>query len=148
MPTLAKAIALAANHHEYQYDKGGNPYILHPLKVMHYCKSDDEEIQMIAVMHDLVEDTPVTLEELASYNFSLRVLAGVDALTKREGESINTYMKRVKANRDAIIVKMADLRHNTDVRRLKGLTEKDFKRMETYQRLYNELKEIRLSQGF
>lgn len=75
------------------------------------------------------------------HGFSKRVLDGVDAMTKRDGESLNAYMKRVMENSDAVKVKMADLRHNTDVRRLKGLTEKDFKRMETYQRFYAKLKE-------
>lgn len=156
MSDLGKMIALAATRHEGQYDKGGNPYILHPLKVMHYTRSEDPEIQMIAVGHDLVEDTDVTLEYLESLGFSDRVIDGIDAVSRREWmengklvlEDKHVYRERVKKNRDAIIVKMADLRHNTDVRRLKGLTEKDFKRMEDYQKFYAELKEIRLQQGF
>ena len=156
MSDLGKMIAIAATRHEGQYDKGGNPYILHPLKVMHYTLSEDPEVQMIAVGHDLVEDTDVTLEYLESLGFTDRVIDGIDAVSRREfiidGEVVledkEVYRERVKQNRDAIIVKMADLRHNTDVRRLKGLTEKDFKRMEDYQRFYAELKAIRLKEGY
>lgn len=142
MSDLGKMIALSATRHEGQYDKGGNPYILHPLKVMHYTRSEDPEVQMIAVGHDLVEDTDVTLEYLESLGFSDRVIDGIDALTKRVDETLCDYQKRVKSNRDSVLVKMADIRHNMDVRRLKGLTEKDFKRMENYQKFYMELKEL------
>lgn len=140
---LDDAIFLAAKYHRGQFDKGGHPYILHPLKVMHYTRSDDPEIQMIAVMHDLVEDTEVTLEYLEFMGFSQRVLDGVDALTKRDGESYADYCERIVVNMDAVIVKMADLRHNTDIRRLKGITQKDTARMQKYHAFYMRLKAIR-----
>lgn len=143
MSTLDVAIRIAATHHEGQFDKGGNPYILHPLKVMHYTRSDDPEILMIAVLHDVVEDTPVTLEYLESLGFSARVIDGVDSLTKRPGETRKDYIARLLKNQDAIIVKMADVRHNSDIRRLKGLAEKDFARMRGYQELYEVLKNAR-----
>jgi (p)ppGpp synthase/HD superfamily hydrolase len=136
---LNKMLVLATNRHAGQFDKGGNPYILHPLKVMYYLKSNDEELQCIALAHDLVEDTDTTYDELREMGFTERVIQGIAALTKVPGETYDQYKDRVKANPDAIKVKMADLRHNTDIRRLKGVTEKDLARIEKYQRFYLEL---------
>lgn len=146
--SLSNAILLASMFHSNQTDKGGNPYILHPLKVMHYTRSEDQEIQMIAVMHDLVEDTAITLEDLRVAGFSQRVLDGVDAMTKRDGEPIGRYLTRLMLNNDAVVVKMADLRHNSDISRLKGLSQKDFARMERYQQDYSMLRDHRASKGF
>jgi len=137
---LNKMLVLATNRHAGQFDKGGNPYILHPLKVMYYLKSDDEELQCIALAHDLVEDTDTTFTELNDMGFTKRIIEGIRALTKMPGESYDEYKLRVKANGDAVKVKMCDLRHNTDVRRLKGITEKDLARMEKYHRFFMELR--------
>ena len=122
---LSAAIRIATNAHDGQYDRGGMPYILHPLKVMHYTKSQDEEIQTIAVLHDVVEDSTVTWWDLREAAMSERVITAVRALTKIPGQSYDEY-------RDAMIVKLADLRHNTDIRRLKGVTIKDRERMARY----------------
>jgi len=136
---LNKMLVLATTRHAGQYDRGGNPYILHPLKVMYYLKSDDEELQCIALAHDLVEDTDTTYAELREMGFTDRIVQGITALTKVPGETYDEYKVRVKANPDAIKVKMADLRHNTDIRRLKGVTEKDLARVEKYHKFYLEL---------
>lgn len=139
---LNKMLVLATTRHAGQFDRGGNPYILHPLKVMYYLKSNDEELQCIALAHDLVEDTDTTYTELRDMGFSERVVQGIAALTKVPGESYDEYKVRVKANPDAVRVKMADLRHNTDIRRLKGVTDKDLARVEKYHRFYMELQLI------
>lgn len=139
---LNKMLVLATNRHANQFDRGGNPYILHPLKVMYYLKSNDEELQCIALAHDLVEDTDTTYTELREMGFTDRIINGIAALTKVPGESYDEYKVRVKANADAVKVKMADLRHNTDVRRLKGVTDRDLARMEKYHRFYMELQLI------
>jgi (p)ppGpp synthase/HD superfamily hydrolase len=136
---LGKVLVLATNAHAGQFDRGGKPYILHPLKVMHYLKSDDEELQCMALLHDVVEDTKTTWDDLRDVGCTERVINGVKALTKMPGESYDQYKERVFANPDAMQVKMADLRHNTDIRRLKGVTEKDIIRMEKYNRFYLEL---------
>lgn len=136
---LGNVLVLATNAHAGQFDRGGKPYILHPLKVMHYLKSDDEELQCMALLHDVVEDTKTTWDDLADIGCTERVINGVKALTKMPGESYDQYKERVFANQDAMKVKMADLRHNTDIRRLKGVTEKDIIRMEKYNRFYLEL---------
>lgn len=136
---LALAISLAAQGHIDQRDKGGKPYILHPLKVMHYLKTDDMQLMAIAVMHDLIEDTETTFEDLVEHGFSQRVLLAVNLLTKKDDLSEEDYLKGIKSNEDAVRVKLADLRHNTDVRRLKGLTDKDLLRMRKYHTMHVEL---------
>ena len=137
---LDKMLMIATKAHHGQFDKGGNPYILHPLKVMHYLKTDDEELMCMALGHDVVEDTPVTYKELREAGMSERVIEGIRALTKQPGQTYDEYKQGVFATVDAMKVKMADLRHNTDIRRLKGVTEKDLARMAKYQMFYLEIK--------
>lgn len=136
---LGRMLVLVTNAHAGQYDRGGQPYILHPLKVMHYLKSNDEELQCIALGHDVIEDTDVTYKDLRDNGISERVIAGIKALTKVPGETLDEYKVRVFANRDAMLVKKSDLRHNTDIRRLKGVTEKDIARMARYHQFYVEI---------
>jgi guanosine-3',5'-bis(diphosphate) 3'-pyrophosphohydrolase len=148
---ISQAIAFATEKHNGQFDKSGNPYILHPLKVMHYLRSQDEELMAIAVLHDVVEDCFKKVDEglkaLREIGMSVRVVEGVDILTKRPGQTYEEYVELVLTNDDAILVKMADLRHNMDVRRLKGITEKDMKRLEKYARTYTKLKEKALQKN-
>lgn len=136
---LALAINLAAEGHMHQVDKGGKPYILHPIKVMHYLKTDDMELMAIGVMHDLCEDCDVSLDDLRAFGFSERVVKGVDLLTKKDGVSDDEYIAAIKMSVDATRVKLADLRHNSDVRRLKGMTDKDLLRMRKYHGMFLEL---------
>lgn len=138
---LNSAIKLAAIHHDGQYDRGGNPYILHVMKVMHYLKSDDEELNCIAVLHDIVEDTDVTFKDLHDAGMTTRIVEAVYVLTKMRGQTAEEYLDLILGNRDAIRVKMCDLRHNMDIRRLKGVTEKDIQRLEKYSKMYTVLKE-------
>jgi (p)ppGpp synthase/HD superfamily hydrolase len=137
---LGKMLVIATNAHAGQFDRGGNPYILHPLKVMHYLKTDDEELMCMALGHDVIEDTSVTYKDLRAAGISERVIEGIRALTKVPGQTYDEYKQGVFANKDAMQVKMADLRHNTDIRRLKGVTEKDVARMVKYQLFYSEIK--------
>jgi guanosine-3',5'-bis(diphosphate) 3'-pyrophosphohydrolase len=137
---LDKALLIATNAHHGQFDKGGNPYILHPLKVMHYLKSNDEELMCMALLHDVIEDTDVTYQDLRDSGISDRVIKALMCLTKQRGQTYNEYKTAVFSNVDAMKVKMADLRHNTDIRRLKGVTEKDIARIAKYQNFYMEIK--------
>lgn len=137
---LALMIQIAADAHANQYDKGGHPYFLHPLAVMKILDTDDEELNCVAVGHDLIEDTHITAEILREYGFSARVVNAIVALTKVEGESYDDYQGRVLANYDAVCVKIADLTHNSDFRRLKGVTEKDLARLTKYAKFYTMLK--------
>ena len=137
---LGTMLVIATNAHAGQFDRGGAPYILHPLKVMHYLKSDDEELMSMALGHDVIEDTAVTYQDLRSAGISERVIAGIRALTKQPGQTYEEYKTGVFASEDAMRVKLADLRHNTDIRRLKGVTEKDIARMAKYHMFYMEIK--------
>ena len=133
---LNNMISLAVEAHNNQFDKGGMPYILHPLKVMHYLKTDDEELQCIAIGHDIIEDTYVTALMLEKKGFTPRVISGINALTKIKNEALEDYMVRICDNTDAMRVKLCDLRHNSDIRRLKGVTEKDMARLAKYAQMY------------
>jgi guanosine-3',5'-bis(diphosphate) 3'-pyrophosphohydrolase len=138
---LNAMLVLTVNNHSNQFDKGGKPYILHTLRVMHRLRTDDEELQCIALGHDVVEDCGVTYAQLAELGFTQRVIDGIRCLTKTTGESYDEYRAKVLSNRDAMRVKLEDLRDNSDIRRLKGVTEKDIQRMVKYHKFYLELKE-------
>lgn len=137
---LDRMLVLATNAHAGQFDRGGRPYILHPLRVMSFLKSDDEELQCIALGHDVIEDTKTTYKDLRDLGMTDRIIDGIRVLTKVPGETYDEYKERVFASEDAMRVKLCDLRHNTDVRRLKGVTEKDIARMAKYHQFYMEIR--------
>jgi len=139
---LNRMLILAANSHGNQYDKGGTPYILHPLTVMHMLHSEDEELLCIAIGHDLIEDCEVTYQQLRDLGMTDRIIEGIRCLTKMPGETYEEYKAKVKSNPDSVRVKMCDLRHNTDIRRLKGVADKDIRRTERYYKFYIELSNI------
>lgn len=129
---LEKAIILAAKAHMGQLDKGGNPYILHPVRVMLGCKSLDEKI--VAVLHDTLENSPLTAEELIKEGFSETIVDAVVCLTRESGGDYMEYIQRVAKNPLATAVKLSDLADNMDLKRLPGLTPRDFQRLERYLR--------------
>jgi len=137
MPTLEDAILLAAKAHRGRKDKAGAVYILHPLTVMLHMKTKDERI--VAVLHDVVEDTKYTLEDLRKAGYSQKVLRSLDYLTKRDGEEYEEFIKRVKHNPLARKVKMADLKDNLDLKRIRKPKQRDFMRIEKYRRALSEL---------
>jgi len=137
---IEQAIQIAVEAHLGQRDKVGQPYILHPLRMMLRMETDWERI--VAILHDVVEDTPITLADLRRAGFPKAVLAPVDCLTKREGESYAQFIQRAKANPIARRVKMADLEDNMDLRRLPRVTAADHKRLEKYRRALAELREL------
>lgn len=125
------AIGLAARAHAGQVDKGGQPYILHPLRVMIACHG--ERAQLAAVLHDTVEDGDVTLRAIDTL-FGREVAAAVDALTRRPGEDYADFVQRCAANATACHVKIRDIRDNLDLSRLgREPTRDDWKRMDKYQ---------------
>lgn len=142
--TLDKMITLAVKAHRGQVDKAGMPYILHPLAVMSMMSTtDDIELLCIAVGHDLLEDTDVTEQTLGEWGFTDRVIDGIIALTKMDGEPYELYKYRVKSNPDAVIVKINDLTHNMDLSRLgRKPTDKDVERYERYAAFKLELLEL------
>ena len=133
MATLERAIEIAAKSHAGQTDKAGQPYILHPLRVMMSVTSDSEKIT--AVLHDVVEDTPWTLEELATEGFSINILEAVEALTKRKGESRIDAAARARANPISRAVKIADVTDNMDLRRISNPTDSDMARLKEYEKV-------------
>lgn len=127
---LEKAMILAAKGHMGQMDKGGQPYILHPVRVMLRCRTIEEKT--VAMLHDLLEDTDYTEQDLKAEGFSEEVIAAVVCLTKTGGEDYTEYIERICGNKLAARVKLADLMDNMDLNRLPGLTPKDFQRLEKY----------------
>jgi len=130
MSTLERAISISALAHEGQADKGGAPYILHPLKVMLRLSGDEERI--VAVLHDVVEDTAVTLADLRDAGFSEATLNAIDSLTKRDGETYQAFIERAARDPMARRVKLADLAENSDLSRLGTPSQKDLERIAKY----------------
>jgi (p)ppGpp synthase/HD superfamily hydrolase len=114
--------------HAGQVDKAGEAYILHPMRVMQQMSSDEERI--VAVLHDVVEDSSWTLADLQNEGFSEEVLDALDKLTKREGEEYMAFVKRAKDNPIARAVKIADTRDNMDLSRIGEPIEEDRRRIE------------------
>lgn len=127
---LNKAIEIANDAHAGQVDKGGEPYILHVLRVM--LSRDNEMERTCAVLHDVVEDTSITLEELKKEGFPEEVITVLDCLTKRDGESYDDFISRVLTNEMACRIKLADLYDNMDLTRIKNPTEQDKQRIMKY----------------
>lgn len=133
-----RAVAIAAEAHLGQYDKAGAPYIYHPLRLMMRATTPEEKI--VAVLHDVVEDSRWTIDELAREGFSPRVLRAIDALTKREGESYDAFLDRVATERLAMRVKLLDLEDNSDLSRLPEASDEDRARAEKYRRAIERLR--------
>jgi (p)ppGpp synthase/HD superfamily hydrolase len=128
---LDRAIALARKAHEGQVDKAGLPYIGHPIRVMNNLADVEEKI--VGVLHDVVEDSDLTLDTLRELGFTEVVVEAIDALTKRSGENYEAYLSRVMSNPIALKVKIADMKDNLDIDRIPHPTEKDYQRLKKYQ---------------
>lgn len=135
---LAKAISIASQVHEKQFDKGGRPYILHPLHLMNQVLFDSE-LAIIAVLHDVVEDSDLTIEDLSETGFSERVTSALSLLTHSSEDSYEEYIDKIATNYDAIRIKRKDLEHNSDITRLKGVRPKDLARVEKYHKAFIQL---------
>ena len=138
MSTLERAIEIATEAHRGQFDKAGNDYIGHPLRVMTAGKTTEEKI--VGVLHDVVEDTDWTFERLAAEGFSTKVVEALRCVTKlSENEPYDKFIARVKENPLAVAVKLNDLSDNMDIRRLPYISDKDVKRLKKYLRAYKQL---------
>jgi (p)ppGpp synthase/HD superfamily hydrolase len=137
MATLTQAIILATKNHEGQTDKSGNPYIFHPLRLM--LKAAQEDEQIVAVLHDTIEDSSLTLDDLRNEGFTETIVEAVDSLSRRKKESYEEFILRIKQNPLARRVKVLDLQDNTDLTRNKKTTEKDRKRLEKYSKALDVL---------
>ncbi len=141
MSTLEKAIALAATQHAGQLDKGGQPYILHPLRLM--LQFSNPTLQIIAVLHDILEDTATTAEDLKALGFSAEIIQSIQALTKQTGESRLEAAKRTTLNPLATQVKYVDVLDNMNLSRINNPTARDFARLEEYKEVLEILKQTK-----
>ncbi|WP_434779450.1 hypothetical protein [Neisseria sp. Ec49-e6-T10] len=125
------ALQLALDAHKGQVDKGGQAYILHPLRLM--MRFSDETMQIISLLHDVVEDSDITLEQIAQLGFDQTIIDALNVLTKKEQEPYEQFIQRVSTNRLAIQVKIADLKDNLNIARIPHeLTQKDLLRLNKY----------------
>ena len=138
MATLERAIEIATEAHRGQLDKAGNEYIGHPLRVMAMGKTTEEKI--VGVLHDVVEDSDWTFEQLAAEGFSPRIIEALCCVTKLSpDEPYDKFIARIKHNPLAVAVKLNDLTDNMDIRRLPYLSDKDVKRLKKYLKAYKQL---------
>jgi (p)ppGpp synthase/HD superfamily hydrolase len=134
---LDRAIALASEKFIGIYDKSGEPYILHCLQVMTNVKKyNDIELSIAAVLHDIVEDTDITFDNLEELGYSPRVIKIIKHVTREDDISYDDEIARICNDQDSIKVKMADLEHNSSILRLKGIRQKDLERIQKYHRAY------------
>lgn len=140
MATLERAITIAATAHAGQLDKTGACYILHPLRMM--MRLDERDAKIVAVLHDVVEDTEWTFEALAREGFSTEVLRALDCVTKREGEDYQAFVQRSASNPLARRVKLMDLEDNMNLLRLSQVTAKDLERLQKYHQAWLLLRSL------
>jgi len=134
---LQKATSIATEAHKGQRDRYDAPYIFHVMRVMMRGKNEDEKLA--ALLHDVVEDTEYTFEDLQNERFPEHIIEAVRCLTKGKDEPYDDYINRVKTNKLAIAVKINDLEDNMDVRRMTKMEEKDVSRFNKYLRAYHAL---------
>jgi (p)ppGpp synthase/HD superfamily hydrolase len=137
MATLERALQVAVQAHAGQKDKSGAAYIFHPIRVMMRCTSPEAKI--VGLLHDVVEDTSVTFEELEAEGFSVDVLAALRLLTHASEVPYEDYIEQVKTHTIATEAKLADLEDNMDIRRLQEVDEKAAKRFKKYLAAYRLL---------
>ena len=124
------ALAIAKKAHAGQVDKAGVDYIQHPLYVASQIKTEQEKA--VALLHDVLEDSDITAADLLAYGLSNEVVTAVQTLTKKKGQSYQDYLEKVKSNNLARVVKLADLKHNSDLSRLKTVSNTDYERVKKY----------------
>ena len=137
MANIALEIAISA--HKGQKDLGGRDYIEHPKAVANLLETDEEKT--IGYLHDVLEDTSITEEDLVTMGISSEIVSAIKVLTKKRGEPYTEYIERVKENELARKVKIADLQHNMDLSRIPNPTKRDFERLEKYKKalMYSEI---------
>lgn len=134
-----KALWIADKAHMGQKDKAGQDYIYHPMRVADALANnkslsllDRTEGSIAGMLHDVVEDTDITINYLREHGFPENILFAIDCLTRREGENYQDFIVRCCQSKIAMRVKIADLEDNLDMRRLKHITEKDIERINRY----------------
>ncbi len=125
-----KAMKIAYEAHKNQVDKSGVPYIYHPIHLAEQMK--DEKTTCVALLHDVVEDTDITFEYLAQQGFDVDIITALKLMTHDKNVPYMEYIQKIKKNLIATKVKLADLKHNSDLNRMDEVSEKDLKRVEKY----------------
>ena len=126
------AMRICFDAHKNQIDKSGLPYVFHPFHIAEQMK--DEDTTIVALLHDVVEDTNITLDDLRAYDFPEEVIAAIAVMTHDPEVEYMEYVAKVKKNPIAAAVKLEDLKHNSDLTRLDEVTAKDIKRNEKYKK--------------
>lgn len=134
---LQKALQIITKAHKKQTDKAGQPYIFHLLRVSEKGQTETEKI--CGLLHDLIEDTHWTFEDLRNEGFSDEIIRVLECVTKRENENYDDFIKRIAQNPTAVKVKLNDLEDNLNLKRLSFLTEKDTERLNKYLKAYHYL---------
>ena len=134
---IQKAVSIATAVHAEQLDKGGMPYIMHPLRVAEKCSTIDEKV--VAILHDTIEDGDISPEYLLHQGFSQQIVDAVLSVTKQKGEDYEAFVKRASLNPIGRIVKLKDIEDNMDIRRLTILDEEALTRLQKYHRAYRFL---------
>ena len=137
-PMTKKAMKLMFEKHKNQRDKSDIPYVFHPF---HVAESMDDEVSTtVALLHDIVEDTDVSIEELTKMGFPNEVTDALKLMTHDKSDDYFDYIKKIATNPIARKVKLSDLKHNSDLSRLSEVTEKDLERVEKYKKSIDYLK--------
>jgi (p)ppGpp synthase/HD superfamily hydrolase len=139
---LEKALEIALQAHRGQKDRYGEPYILHPLRIMARVHTTEQKI--VALLHDVIEDSAWTIEQLKQEDFSSDILEAVQALTKNPGEDYMNYIRRTAVTDLSRTVKMVDLEDNMDLTRCPQLESEDLERMNRYLTAWNDLRNIQV----
>ena len=134
-----KALKLCFEAHKAQLDKSGMPYVFHPFHLAEQMR--DENTTIVALLHDVIEDTDYTFNDLTAMGFDAAVIEAIKLMTHEEGVPYMDYVEKIKSNPIAREVKLADLRHNSDLSRLDAPTEKDKMRVEKYRKAIELLEE-------
>ena len=127
---IDKALSIAVAAHAGQTDKGGDNYILHPLRLM--MKFEEEDLRIVAILHDVIEDSSLSVGDLKEIGFPQDIVEAIDALTKRKGEQYEDFILRIKFNGMAKRVKIEDIKDNMNLLRIPNVDEVDLARVKKY----------------
>lgn len=127
-----KALKLSFEAHKNQVDKSGMPYVFHPFHLAEQMK--DEQTTIVALLHDVFEDTDYSLDDLSLMGFGDKIIEAISLMTYDKNIPYMDYVVQISKNQIAKAVKLADLKHNSDLTRLDAVTDKDLKRMEKYKK--------------
>ena len=127
-----KALKLCFEAHKEQIDKSGMPYVFHPFHLAE--QMTDEATTIVALLHDVVEDTELTFDDLEKQGFGEEIISALKLLTHNDDTPYMDYVAKIKNNKIATAVKLADLKHNSDLSRLDTVDEKALKRKEKYEK--------------